>query len=151
MDKIIKFILIAFVGIVCSLIILLISGVIHMYVAAGLMAGFVVGFLEYKYLAKSKNKKLISAVVFIIVAFLYGYLYSYLNVHSDGIITYIVFFMPYVLASWLFFAIRSMKDTQNANVENSEDCEVKVAESGESVSDANNQTSDNSKNSDNTM
>ena len=130
MKKTILWILSAVVGIVCSLVILMISGTIHMHVSAGIVAGGVAGILYYKFLAKSDSKLLISTVVAIVVYILYVLLYSAVNRNGDlDLFSLLVFFAPYIFASYVFFAVRSVKnssvdpsnDVKNENNDNNDE------------------------------
>lgn len=112
MKKMTKFLLTAVVGIVCSLVILFISGTIHMYLSAGLAAGGIAGILNYK-LAKSDIKLVIIVVVFIVAYILYTLLYQYVNYNSDiNIFSLLVFFAPYILGSYVFFETRSSENKE---------------------------------------
>ncbi len=130
MKKMTKFLLIAVVGIVCSLVILFISGTIHMYLSAGLSAGGITGILNYK-LAKSDMKLVIIVVAFIVVYILYILLYQYVNYNSDiNIFSLLVFFAPYILGSYVFFETRSSNNKEE-NKESSDTNESSNAENND--------------------
>ena len=126
MKGVVFFILSAFIGIVCSMAIILFLGPIHIFATCGLAAGLVGSILYYGLLAKSNMKLLISVVVGIIVFILYYLLYSSVNVNAEfGLIPFIVFVAPYVLASGFYFLAKTLEKSnkdewlfQKANLKN---------------------------------
>ena len=75
-------------------------------------------------------KLLISVVIAIIVYILYYLLYSYVNFNFEFnaetfLIPFLIFTAPYIFASYLFFAIRAIKNTTEGASNDNNDTEDK--------------------------
>ena len=116
MKKAIKWILSAFIGIVCSFTIALLSEGVHALITCGITAFAIAGILYYIILENSDMKLLISIVAFIVVFVLYLLLYGYINNSGDwDWFSFIVMFGPYILTSYVLFADQPNTDQKDSN------------------------------------
>ena len=116
MKEAIKWILSAVVGSVVSFILVLISEGVHMLLTCAIVAGGISMILYYGFLRKIDIKLLISVVAFIIAFIAYLYLYNYVNEECDStIIGLLVFFVPYILFSYIIFTGAAIDSQDNNN------------------------------------
>lgn len=105
MKKVIKWVLAAFVGVVASFILVLVSEGLHMIVTCGIVALSVGAILYYTVLERVDFRLLVSIAAGIVSFFLYLLLYSHVNESADSstFFAYLVFFVPYIFFAYVLF------------------------------------------------
>ncbi len=99
MKKLIKFVLYAFIGLVISFILAMVSETIHAIVTCAI-AGLAAAIIVYMVSEKTGLQKILAIVAFIVAFFLYSIPYRYVNEEGESFILFaIVWGIPYILAA----------------------------------------------------